>query len=87
MLLLPSVVCLVRRGHHQPTPHATARPLYAHRAPTLCRAQGVDIGFISTTEDRTQALRYASQRTPSIIMEIAQGMVDRGADLSWLSQV
>jgi len=46
---------------------------------------GIEYGFSSTTTDRTQAISYA-QGEASTIFEMQMGMVDRGADLSWLSQ-
>ena len=51
---------------------------------------GVESAFMSTTRDKGVAVAYAnSQRAkggPGFIFEIQQGMVDRGSDLSWLSQ-
>ena len=44
----------------------------------------VDFAFISTTLDRDVARAYA--RTGGILFEIQQGLVDRGCDVSWLSQ-
>ena len=42
---------------------------------------------MSTTLDKQVALDYAaSQGGAGIVFELAMGMVDRGADLSWLSQ-
>jgi len=49
---------------------------------------GVEAAFRSTSTDRNVALRYASSDTPGkagLIIEIQQGMIDRGADLSWIS--
>ena len=46
---------------------------------------GVEYGFSSTTTDRKQAVHYA-QGKASTILELQMGMVDRGADISWLSQ-
>ena len=50
---------------------------------------GVEFGFTSCSTEKTEALLYAKQgpesQTP-ILLEIQEGMVDRGADLSWLSQ-
>ena len=46
---------------------------------------GVEYGFMSTTVDRAQALHYA-QGKASTVLEMEMGLVDRGADLSWLSQ-
>ena len=52
---------------------------------------GIEYGFSSTTTDKAQALLYAGgaseQRDASTIFEMQMGMVDRGADLTWLSQV
>ena len=47
---------------------------------------GTEYGIMSATADREQALHYATYATPSMIIEIQQGMVGRGGDLSWLSQ-
>ena len=50
---------------------------------------GVEYGFMSATLDRSVAERYsgmAKQGEPSLIFEMAMGMVNRGAFLGWLSQ-
>jgi hypothetical protein len=50
---------------------------------------GVEFAFMSTTADRTVAMQYAKgsqQSKASTVMEIKMGMIDRGADLAWLSQ-
>ena len=48
---------------------------------------GVETAFMSATLDPTVAQFYASQPgKPGTVLEIQQGMVDRGADMSWLSQ-
>ena len=48
---------------------------------------GVEGAFLSTTLDREVALQYSRQPgRPGLVFEIQQGMIDRGADLSWLSQ-
>ena len=44
---------------------------------------------MSTTLNRDVAFEYASSSKAagaSVVFEIQQGMIDRGADLSWLSQ-
>eukprot|EP00445_Apocalathium_hangoei_P071318 CAMPEP_0204133150 /NCGR_PEP_ID=MMETSP0361-20130328/14930_1 /ASSEMBLY_ACC=CAM_ASM_000343 /TAXON_ID=268821 /ORGANISM="Scrippsiella Hangoei, Strain SHTV-5" /LENGTH=1005 /DNA_ID=CAMNT_0051086157 /DNA_START=36 /DNA_END=3053 /DNA_ORIENTATION=- len=46
---------------------------------------GVEYGFFSTTSERNQAVDYANGKA-STVFEMKQGMVDRGADISWLSQ-
>ena len=46
---------------------------------------GVEFGFSSTTTDRAQAVVYAEGKA-STLLELEMGMVDRGADVSWLSQ-
>lgn len=46
---------------------------------------GVEFGFSSTTTERAQAEHYAQGRA-STVFEMSMGMVDRGADVSWLSQ-
>ena len=48
-------------------------------------AGGVEFGFLSTTAERAQAVHYA-QGQASLIFESLMGMIDRGADISWLSQ-
>jgi len=55
---------------------------------------GIEGAFMSTTVDREVAMSYAqgsavgssTTLTPGFIFEIQQGMVDRGANLTWLSQ-
>ena len=55
---------------------------------------GVEFAFMSTTSDRDVAIRYArgrpgkseAERQVKTVMEIKMGMIDRGADLAWLSQ-
>jgi HEAT repeat protein len=48
---------------------------------------GIDPAFMSTTLDRAVALGYAaSSGGPGVVLSIQQGMVDRGADIGWLSQ-
>ena len=42
---------------------------------------------MSCTEDKEVALKYAaSKKKAAIVFEVKQGMVDRGADVAWLSQ-
>ena len=43
---------------------------------------------MSTTTERGVAMGYAAGGGPKmgIVLEMQQGMVDRGADISWLSQ-
>jgi len=49
---------------------------------------GVDLAFMSTTPDRDVALGYMKQgnKLQKILFEIRMGMIDRGADVSSLSQ-
>ncbi|CAK0862588.1 unnamed protein product [Prorocentrum cordatum] len=49
---------------------------------------GIEYGFMSTTSNREVAMQYASdpRRGAGTILEIQTGMIDRGADLSWISQ-
>jgi hypothetical protein len=49
---------------------------------------GVECAFMSATPDKNVALGYAQGRNTKtgIIFEMQQGMVDRGADISFLSQ-
>ena len=46
---------------------------------------GVELAFSSTTTQRAQAEHYAAGAA-STVFEMGMGMVDRGADISWLSQ-
>ena len=46
---------------------------------------GIEYGFSSTTVDQAQALHYAAGKA-STVFEMEMGMIDRGADFSWLSQ-
>ena len=46
---------------------------------------GVEYAFMSTTPKRSVAEQY-SQDGYGIIVEIQQGMIDRGAEIAWLSQ-
>ena len=45
---------------------------------------GVEYGFTSCTKSREQALIYSAGKAPTL-MEMRQGMVDRGAEMTWLS--
>ena len=53
---------------------------------------GIEFGFQSTTREREQAVHYAKgggwakEGDAMTVMEMQMGMIDRGADLSWLSQ-
>jgi hypothetical protein len=47
---------------------------------------GTDFGFMSTTTDKKVALDYARSKPPSIVFKMVLGLIDRGADISWLSQ-
>ena len=49
---------------------------------------GVELGFMSTTTNRDVALAYMHQRgkEAKMLFEIRMGMIDRGADVSLLSQ-
>jgi len=48
---------------------------------------GIEAAFMSTTVDRQTAMRYAhGGGGVGFVFEIQQGMVDRGADISFLSQ-
>jgi len=46
---------------------------------------GIEYAFTSTTVEREQAMHYA-QGAASTVFEMEMGMIDRGADVSWLSQ-
>lgn len=47
---------------------------------------GIDGAFMSTTTDRAVAMSYASGDRGGFVFEIQQGMIDRGAEISFLSQ-
>lgn len=46
---------------------------------------GVEFSFLSCTRDRAVAMSYAGQGHAGTVFEMQQGMVDRGADVGWLS--
>ena len=46
---------------------------------------GVELGFMSTSRSMHAAMDYAKMSGVKLIFEIKQGMVARGADVSWLS--
>ena len=72
--------------HHRPLTNASG----------TCGANDVaiDVAFMSTTLDFDVAMRYALAPSNAskgggnfgLILEIQQSFIDRGADLSWLSQ-
>lgn len=48
---------------------------------------GVELAFMSTTSDAAVAHKYASRPDKfGLVLEIKQGLIAHGADLSWLSQ-
>ena len=48
---------------------------------------GIEAGFMSTTKDKDVAMAYAASRGgPAVVFEAQQGMIDRGADIGFLSQ-
>ena len=47
---------------------------------------GIEGAFMSSTKDRAVAMQYAASGGRGIVFEIQQGMIDRGADIAWLSQ-
>ncbi|CAK0790401.1 unnamed protein product [Prorocentrum cordatum] len=47
---------------------------------------GIEYGFMSTTTDREVAMQHASGQSAGTVLEIQTGMIDRGAELSWISQ-
>jgi hypothetical protein len=62
-------------------PSACAHAWYCFRSPAAQAA------FLSTTFDREVALAYArAPGRPGIVFEMQLGMVDRGAELGWISQ-
>jgi hypothetical protein len=48
---------------------------------------GIEGAFMSMTTDKKVAMQYAASGGRGIVFEIQMGMIDRGADISWLSQV
>jgi len=62
-----------------------------HKPDQLLFRGGVEFAFMSTTLDRDFACHYAcgmgsSDAGMGIVFELNQGMVDKGANLQWLSQ-
>ena len=47
---------------------------------------GIELGLMSTTTNREEAMKYAAYSGAPVLFEVQQGMVARGADISWLSQ-
>jgi hypothetical protein len=47
---------------------------------------GIELAFMSTTTDREVATGYLRGQT-GVVFEIEMGMIDKGADVSILSQV
>ena len=49
---------------------------------------GVEAAFMSTTTNQAVAMEYASRdpTVPSVVFQIRMGMIDKGADVSWVSQ-
>ena len=47
---------------------------------------GVEYAFMSTSAERTQAMSYTSGGRSAIVVEMQLGLIDRGADVSWVSQ-
>lgn len=79
-LPFPSQACRVYRGSTR-----GALPASFFEKDAFGLSGGVELGFSSTTVERAQAEHYAQGRC-SNLFEMEQGMVDRGADISWLSQ-
>ena len=50
---------------------------------------GVESSFMSCTTNRDVAMTYAQNDScvNPLVLEMQMGMIDRGADLGWLSQV
>ena len=46
---------------------------------------GVEMGFMSTSRSKEAAMEYAKMSGVKLVFEVQQGMVARGADISWLS--
>lgn len=47
---------------------------------------GIELGFMSTTTQKKEAMKYAAYSGCALIFEVQQGMVSKGADIGWLSQ-
>ena len=47
---------------------------------------GVEAAFMSTTTAKEEAMHYARRAKGRVLFELQQGMVSRGASISWLSQ-
>ena len=47
---------------------------------------GTELAFLSATTDKEVALDFAHGGAGSFIFELQEGMIDRGADLAWVSQ-
>lgn len=47
---------------------------------------GIEPAFLSTTTSKEEAMHYARRSPSKMIFEVRQGMVARGASISWLSQ-
>ena len=86
--------CIVKLGHLMKA-HKVYRGISGARLPRefTTRSEksgvrgGIEFGFSSTTLDKEVALTYAGKRgLGGIVYEIQMGMIDRGADISWLSQ-
>ena len=63
-------------------------PKLMHEADKYNVRGGVEFGFMSCTLDRRVAMHYASGRKDqsAVLFEMQMGMIDRGAELSWISQ-
>jgi hypothetical protein len=78
-----SVACEVYRGV------GNGRLPQSFRVPNQYNVRGgIETAFMSTTRDRDVACQYATSGSgaPGVVFSIRQGMIDRGADISWLSQ-
>ena len=76
-----------------PAPTIASRLAHSFWKPNEYNVRGgVEAGFMSTTTNRAVAIGYAggldasgAGQTP-MVFEYEQGMIDRGAELDWLSQ-
>ena len=82
-------------GHQPPPPQPPRRRCSAAaRAGAVWEASkgdggalgGVEFALIGASADRDAAVRAASASEAQVLIQLEQGAVDRGADLSWLSQ-
>ena len=67
-------------------PGGALPPSFWHRNATSGVQGGLECGFMSTTLNKEEAMKYARRAPGAVLFEIDQGFVARGASVSWLSQ-